>query len=127
MLSAAHVLAMDAKNLLDVVDSIRMKYPEVNRLLTSLESQQETVPSPSYVQPDVQQHQEHGEGSISEGYVPMSGPVQQPIYEPVQKLITNTETELATKANVEQPIYNFATKVPPPLGPHVSVASSQSN
>ena len=29
MLSAAHVLAMDAKNLLDVVDSIRMKCPEV--------------------------------------------------------------------------------------------------
>ena len=30
MLSSAHVLAMDAKNLLDVVDGIRMKYPNVN-------------------------------------------------------------------------------------------------
>lgn len=29
MLSAAHVLAMDAKNLLDVVDSIRVRYPEL--------------------------------------------------------------------------------------------------
>lgn len=29
MLSAAHVLAMDAKNLLDVVDSIRIRYPEL--------------------------------------------------------------------------------------------------
>lgn len=29
MLSAAHVLAMDAKNLLDVVDSIRARYPEL--------------------------------------------------------------------------------------------------
>lgn len=29
MLSAAHVLAMDAKNLLDVVDSVRMRYPEL--------------------------------------------------------------------------------------------------
>lgn len=29
MLAAAHVLAMDAKNLLDVVDSIRMRYPAV--------------------------------------------------------------------------------------------------
>lgn len=29
MLSAAHVLAMDAKNLLDVVDSIRLRYPEL--------------------------------------------------------------------------------------------------
>ena len=30
MLSAAHVLAMDAKHLLDVIDKIRMKYTHVN-------------------------------------------------------------------------------------------------
>lgn len=30
MLSAAHILAMNAKNLLDVIDSIRMRYPYVN-------------------------------------------------------------------------------------------------
>ncbi|XP_036147458.1 uncharacterized protein LOC105833444 isoform X3 [Monomorium pharaonis] len=30
MLSAAHILAMDAKNLLDVIDSIRIRYPYVN-------------------------------------------------------------------------------------------------
>ncbi len=30
MLSSAHVLAMDAKNLLDVVDSVRVRYPHVN-------------------------------------------------------------------------------------------------
>lgn len=30
MLGAAHVLAMDSKNLLDVVDAIRMRYPHVN-------------------------------------------------------------------------------------------------
>ena len=30
MLSAAHVLAMDAKNLLDVIDSIRIRHPYVN-------------------------------------------------------------------------------------------------
>lgn len=30
MLSSAHVLAMDAKNLLDVVDNIRIQYPHVN-------------------------------------------------------------------------------------------------
>lgn len=29
MLSAAHVLAMDAKNLLDVIDSLRLRYPEL--------------------------------------------------------------------------------------------------
>ncbi|XP_054275382.1 focal adhesion kinase 1-like isoform X7 [Macrosteles quadrilineatus] len=33
MLSAAHVLAMDAKNLLDVVDSIRMRHPNVDALI----------------------------------------------------------------------------------------------
>ena len=31
MLSSAHVLAMDAKNLLDVVDQIRIRYPQVNQ------------------------------------------------------------------------------------------------
>eukprot|EP00096_Caligus_rogercresseyi_P011337 TRINITY_DN4430_c0_g1_i1.p1 TRINITY_DN4430_c0_g1~~TRINITY_DN4430_c0_g1_i1.p1 ORF type:complete len:998 (-),score=345.77 TRINITY_DN4430_c0_g1_i1:144-3137(-) len=30
MLSASHVLAMDAKNLLDVIDNIRLKYPTVD-------------------------------------------------------------------------------------------------
>lgn len=29
MLSAAHVLAMDAKNLLDVVDAIRQRYETI--------------------------------------------------------------------------------------------------
>ena len=33
MLSSAHILAMNAKNLLDVVDSIRMHYPHVNALM----------------------------------------------------------------------------------------------
>jgi len=33
MLSAAHVLAMDAKNLLDVVDSIRIRCPEVEEII----------------------------------------------------------------------------------------------
>ena len=31
MLSSAHVLAMDAKNLLDVVDNVRVRYPHINR------------------------------------------------------------------------------------------------
>lgn len=30
MLGAAHVLAMDSKNLLDVVDAIRVRYPHIN-------------------------------------------------------------------------------------------------
>ncbi|XP_063217429.1 focal adhesion kinase 1 isoform X7 [Bacillus rossius redtenbacheri] len=33
MLSAAHILAMDAKNLLDVIDSIRIRHPEVNEFV----------------------------------------------------------------------------------------------
>ncbi|XP_068893109.1 focal adhesion kinase 1 isoform X8 [Tenebrio molitor] len=33
MLGAAHVLAMDSKNLLDVVDTIRMRYPQFNKHL----------------------------------------------------------------------------------------------
>jgi len=34
MLSSAHVLAMDAKNLLDVLDTIRLNFPMVDRLVT---------------------------------------------------------------------------------------------
>lgn len=33
MLAAAHVLAMDSKNLLDVVDTIRIRYPQFNKHL----------------------------------------------------------------------------------------------
>lgn len=35
MLSSGHILAMDAKNLLDVVDSVRMQYPEVEAMIRS--------------------------------------------------------------------------------------------
>lgn len=38
MLGAAHVLAMDAKNLLDVVDSIRQRYPEVDNYIRNADS-----------------------------------------------------------------------------------------
>ena len=34
MLSSAHVLAMDAKNLLDVIDSIRINFPMVDQIIT---------------------------------------------------------------------------------------------
>ncbi|KAJ8969332.1 hypothetical protein NQ317_010104 [Molorchus minor] len=33
MLAAAHVLAMDSKNLLDVVDTIRIRYPQINKTI----------------------------------------------------------------------------------------------
>lgn len=39
MLSSGHILAMDAKNLLDVVDSVRMQYPEVEALISGKQSE----------------------------------------------------------------------------------------
>ncbi|XP_020291296.1 focal adhesion kinase 1 isoform X2 [Pseudomyrmex gracilis] len=38
MLSAAHILAMDAKNLLDVIDSIRIRYPYVDSQICQRQS-----------------------------------------------------------------------------------------
>ena len=35
MLSAAHILAMNAKNLLDVIDNVRIKHPHVDVLFTA--------------------------------------------------------------------------------------------
>ena len=40
MLSSAHVLAMDAKNLLDVIDNIRLSYPIVDQLILQGRSSQ---------------------------------------------------------------------------------------
>lgn len=37
MLGAAHVLAMDSKNLLDVVDAIRIRYPHINKQFQKLQ------------------------------------------------------------------------------------------
>lgn len=45
MLGAAHVLAMDSKNLLDVVDAIRMRYPHINPYAQTPKEQ--SVPSPT--------------------------------------------------------------------------------
>jgi len=39
MLSSGHILAMDAKNLLDVVDSVRMQYPEVEAMIRGRQSE----------------------------------------------------------------------------------------
>ncbi|XP_050427745.1 focal adhesion kinase 1 isoform X2 [Adelges cooleyi] len=48
MLSTGHILAMDAKNLLDVVDSVRMQYPEVEAMMSGRQlsgSAKEQTPS----------------------------------------------------------------------------------
>lgn len=39
MLSSGHILAMDAKNLLDVVDSVRMQYPDVEAIISGQPSE----------------------------------------------------------------------------------------
>lgn len=49
MLSSAHVLAMDAKNLLDVIDKIRIKYPHVNSHIVRGYGQSFQSASPSSV------------------------------------------------------------------------------
>lgn len=48
MLSAAHVLAMDAKNLLDVVDSIRTRFPAID----SKQQNSVKIPSPQHSEPE---------------------------------------------------------------------------
>lgn len=50
MLSAAHVLAMDAKNLLDVVDSVRIRYPDL--FMTEEIQNVATVPATSNISCD---------------------------------------------------------------------------
>ncbi|XP_035892766.1 uncharacterized protein LOC118503516 isoform X3 [Anopheles stephensi] len=57
MLSAAHVLAMDAKNLLDVVDSIRVRYPNL------FPQQQQQQQQPSAPSSPTQRQQHVGPGS----------------------------------------------------------------
>lgn len=47
MLSSGHILAMDAKNLLDVVDSVRMQYPEVEAMISGQPSEMAKEPQPS--------------------------------------------------------------------------------
>ena len=47
MLSSAHILAMDAKNLLDVVDSIRINYPNVDQMISTSKSKLASGQSPA--------------------------------------------------------------------------------
>lgn len=47
MLSSAHILAMDAKNLLDVIDNIRINYPNVDMMITNNSRSSQSTSSPS--------------------------------------------------------------------------------
>lgn len=51
MLSSGHILAMDAKNLLDVVDSVRMQYPEVEAIIRSQQTETAKEHQPSVAGP----------------------------------------------------------------------------
>ncbi|KAG4070105.1 hypothetical protein HA402_013348 [Bradysia odoriphaga] len=64
MLSAAHVLAMDAKNLLDVIDSLRARFPELFKQQSTTPLQPDSVPRFQF---DIssQQQQQQQQASIS--------------------------------------------------------------
>lgn len=62
MLSAAHVLAMDAKNLLDVIDSLRLRYPELFKQQSTTPLQQDSV---TRFQFDISSQQQQPSASIA--------------------------------------------------------------
>ena len=74
MLSAAHVLAMDAKNLLDVVDSVRVRYP--NLVFPQISSSSPTPqqyqqdPSSNFMPPT--QHQQNFSTDCYQNFHPSS-------------------------------------------------------
>lgn len=119
MLSAAHALAMDAKNLLDVVDSIRIRYPEVNDRLTLFFSEanvQETVQSLT-----------NSISTGSQGPPIESGPSSMPsspFHKTSGEESTATSFCTAEKAPVEQPIYEFATKIPAGINSSISYSKN---
>lgn len=128
MLSAAHALAMDAKNLLDVVDGIRIKHPEVSERLKGTKSPSYVSPGPCTPQPDAGYV---AMGSTLPPAVLSSPPPHQaassaslaPQQASSPVLPEPARMEVVHKVQVEQPIYSFATKVPPALGPEASVAN----
>jgi focal adhesion kinase 1 len=96
MLSAAHILAMDAKNLLDVIDSIRIRYPDVNTYIcTGLPVQtveNDVVEAEREVKPA--QHEAPSLGSLE------------------RQRRTAVPCSATSNVMVQQPIYSAATKPP---------------
>lgn len=114
MLSAAHALAMDAKNLLDVVDSIRIRYPEINDKLTAFFSE------------SILQEIAHPEAAAVVDEVTVNRPptnspqITKPSFQPTMSAAASAC--VVNRTQVEQPIYNFATSVPPSLNSHASIS-----
>ena len=91
MLSSAHILAMDAKNLLDVVDSIRINYPNVDQMIhqsqsklgsgqsparsrSSVSTSSGTASNSSSAASSLEKHRDHGLGHASRGSPLVSRP-----------------------------------------------------
>lgn len=91
MLAAAHVLAMDAKNLLDVVDSIRIRFPDVNQQII-----------------EMFQHSQRNE--TTEEAAPRQSPThqqeQQDYYRQQQSLESYDVTEVAASQQLTEAINN---------------------
>lgn len=94
MLSAAHILAMDAKYLLDVIDSIRMRYPDVNTYIcTGVQVQT--------VENDVGETEQEVRPAVQE--IPSQESLE------CQRKMAVPSSALST-VMVQQPIYSAATK-----------------
>lgn len=96
MLAAAHVLAMDSKNLLDVVDAIRIRFPHVNQHLcspplVSHQQKQPVLPQQSY-QPEVEMTTSYSQ-NVTNLPTPVSCTfVQAPAYSQKVQVSSNTST-----------------------------------
>lgn len=94
MLSAAHVLAMDAKNLLDVVDSIRMRFP-------AIDAKQNTVKIPS------PQHQSNSEPDVSSPNLSSTVEENYQNINPLQKLLLHSSPPTSLSQSYgEQQLYS---------------------
>lgn len=104
MLSAAHILAMDAKNLLDVIDSIRIRYPDVNTYICT------GVPVRT-VENDVGETQREARPALHEA--PSAIMQDTPSFGSLERQRKMAVPSSAvSNVMVQQPIYSAATKPP---------------
>nr|CAI5832843.1 unnamed protein product [Callosobruchus analis] len=103
MLSAAHVLAMDSKNLLDVVDTIRIRHPQINKQL--FKSNDSLPESDQNLESSIEKH------DVSKGVEP-------------QNTVEITEEEIPEDMPPMSPVAVSCTFVQTPLYTNVQSASS---
>ncbi|XP_021926794.1 focal adhesion kinase 1 isoform X10 [Zootermopsis nevadensis] len=102
MLSAAHILAMDAKNLLDVIDSIRIRYPDVNTYICTGVPVQTVENDVGEVQREVRPALHEAPSTITQD-TPSFGSLERQRKLAVPSLAVSN-------VMVQQPIYSAATK-----------------